>query len=233
MLKQLIQDLEKLSDPNRAINSARYFKTWLWQYWEWDKFYGITVPETRIVVKKYYKLLSLDDVEKLILNEYHEQRLTGLLVLVAKFKSANEDEKKSIYEFYMAHTKNINNWDLVDTSASYIVWNYLYDKDRTILYELSKSDNLWEKRISIISTFFFIAKKDFNDSLKICKILMNDSHDLIHKATWWALREIGKKDEEVLTKFLDENTLHMPRTMLRYAIEKFDENKRKHYLNLK
>ncbi|MDP2090438.1 MAG: DNA alkylation repair protein [Candidatus Gracilibacteria bacterium] len=233
MLKQLIQDLEKLSDPNRAINSARYFKTGLGQYGEGDKFYGITVPETRIVVKKYYKLLSLDDVEKLILNEYHEQRLTGLLVLVAKFKSANEDEKKSIYEFYMAHTKNINNWDLVDTSASYIVGNYLYDKDRTILYELSKSDNLWEKRISIISTFFFIAKKDFNDSLKICKILMNDSHDLIHKATGWALREIGKKDEEVLTKFLDENTLHMPRTMLRYAIEKFDENKRKHYLNLK
>lgn len=233
MLKQLIQELEKFSDTQRAINSARYFKTWVWQYWEWDKFYGLTVPETRIVVKKYYKLLSLDDVEKLILNEYHEQRLTGLLVLVAKYKSANEEEKKSIYDFYMAHTKNINNWDLVDTSAPYIVWNYLFNVDKSILYSLAKSENLWEKRISIIATLYFIKYNKYDDTLKLCNILINDTHDLIHKATGWCLREVWKKDEKVLTDYLDKNTTKMPRTMLRYAIEKFNEEKRKHYLNLK
>lgn len=233
MLKQLIKDLEKLADPQKSANSARYFKTGVWQYWEWDFFYGITVPETRIVVKKYFRSLDLDDVEKLLLNKYHEQRLTGLLVLVAKYKIANEQEKKSIFDFYMAHTKNINNWDLVDTSAPYIVWEYLLNRDKSILYTLAKSDNLWEKRISIIATLFFIKYGFFDDTLKLCKVLIGDSHDLIHKATGWCLREVWKKDEKILTEFLDENIYNMPRTMLRYAIEKFDEDKRKYYLNLK
>lgn len=233
MLKQLIKDLEKLADPQKSANSARYFKTGAWQYWEWDFFYGITVPETRIVVKKNFRSLDLDDVEKLLLNKYHEQRLTGLLVLVAKYKIANEQEKKSIFDFYMAHTKNINNWDLVDTSAPYIVWEYLLNRDKSILYTLAKSDNLWEKRISIIATLFFIKYGFFDDTLKLCKVLIGDSHDLIHKATGWCLREVWKKDEKILTEFLDENISNMPRTMLRYAIEKFDEDKRKHYLNIK
>ncbi|MDD2870438.1 MAG: DNA alkylation repair protein [Candidatus Gracilibacteria bacterium] len=233
MLKQLIKDLEKLADPQKSANSARYFKTGAGQYGEGDFFYGITVPETRIVVKKNFRSLDLDDVEKLLLNKYHEQRLTGLLVLVAKYKIANEQEKKSIFDFYMAHTKNINNWDLVDTSAPYIVGEYLLNRDKSILYTLAKSDNLWEKRISIIATLFFIKYGFFDDTLKLCKVLIGDSHDLIHKATGWCLREVGKKDEKILTEFLDENISNMPRTMLRYAIEKFDEDKRKHYLNIK
>ena len=153
--------------------------------------------------------------------------------MVEKYKKWTNPEKKEIFDFYLNNTFCINNWDLVDVSAHKIIWNYLIDKDRTILYKLSQSDNLWEKRISIISTFAFIYNNDFEDSIKICKILINDKHDLIHKASGWVLREIWKKDEKILTKFLDENILKMPRTMLRYAIEKFDEEKRQYYLKVK
>ena len=233
MINQLIKDLENLKNDEKSKNYSRFFKTWVWEYWEWDKFYWISVPEQRLIMKKYYNSITINEVKKLLESEYHEQRLIWLLILVEKYKKWTNPEKKEIFDFYLNNTFCINNWDLVDVSAHKIIWNYLIDKDRTILYKLSQSDNLWEKRISIISTFAFIYNNDFEDSIKICKILINDKHDLIHKASGWVLREIWKKDEKILTKFLDENILKMPRTMLRYAIEKFDEEKRQYYLKVK
>jgi len=167
------------------------------------------------------------DIQKLLDSKIHEHRLVGLLILVDKYEKSNN---KEIVDFYLANTKNINNWDLVDLTAHKILGHYLLDKDRTLLYNLARSNDLWEKRISIISTFYFIKNNDFKDALKISEILLNDKHDLIHKAVGWMLREIGKRDQKAEEKFLKKYYKKMPRTMLRYAIEKFDEKKRKAYL---
>lgn len=237
MIQQIVSELENLGSPERAKHSLRFFKTGHGQYGEGDLFYGASVPEMRIVTRKY-KDINLDDVQELLKNKYHECRLVALLILVEKYEHAehikNDSDKKKIYEMYLNNTKYINNWDLVDLSAHKIVGAYLYDKDskeRSILYKLAKSKDLWEKRISIISTFYFIYRKDFNVSLKISEILLKDKHDLIHKAVGWMLREIGKKDQSVEEKFLKQHYKIMPRTMLRYAIEKFDDKKKKFYMN--
>jgi len=159
--------------------------------------------------------------------------MTAVLILVEKFKKAEDKLKKEIFDFYLTNTKSINNWDLIDLSSPNVIGNYLLDKERKILYKLAKSKNLWEKRISILATAVFIRQQQFKDTIKIAKILLQDSHDLIHKAVGWMLREVGKKDEKELIKFLDKYTLQMPRTMLRYAIERLPEKKRKYYLNKK
>jgi len=193
-----------------------------------DIFLGIKVPEQRKVAKKYD--LDLKDIQELLNSKIHEHRLTSLFILIKKYNKSNESEKRKIFEFYLRNTKNINNWDLTDLSAPKIVGNYLLDKDRSVLYKLARSKSLWEKRISILSTAEFIRNNQFEDTLKISSILLKDKHDLIHKGVGWMLRELGKRDQEVEERFLNKHYKHMPRTMLRYAIERFDENKRKFYL---
>ena len=230
MLNQLKIELAQLGDPDRAKNLSRFFKTGKGQYGEGDVFLGITVPEQRKVAKRYDNL-SLDDLQELLNSEIHEHRFTALVILIAKYRKAEESRKNEIFEFYLKNIENINNWDLVDLSAPRIVGDYLINKERPILYNLAKSNNLWERRISILSTFTFIANNDFKDALNISELLLHDEHDLIHKAVGWALREIGKRDQEAEERFLTKHYLHMPRTMLRYAIEKFAEKKRKKYLN--
>jgi len=229
MLSDLVADLQKLENPQKAKILSRFFKTGKGEYGEGDIFLGITVPQTRSIAKKYTNL-NLKDLEKLLSSKIHEHRLIALLILIENYRKDSIEHKNSIFNFYLKNTKFINNWDLVDLSAPNIVGNFLLDKDKSILYNLAKSSNLWEKRIAIISTFAFIRLYKFKHTLKISEVLMNDNHDLIHKAVGWMLREVGKRNKEVEEKFLNQHYMKMPRTMLRYAIEKFDNNKRKKYL---
>ena len=230
MLDQIKKELSKLKDPDRAKNLSWFFKTGKAQYGEGDVFLGIKVPEQRKIAKKYIHL-SLDDLQELLNSKIHEHRFTALVILISKYQKAKESVKEEIFNFILENTQNINNWDLVDLSAPRIVGDYLLSKERSILYKLAKSKSLWERRISILSTFTFIDNNDFKDALTISELLLNDKHDLIHKAVGWALREIGKRDQNVEELFLAKHYLHMPRIMLRYAIEKFDEKKRKKYLS--
>ena len=225
MYSFLINDLEKLRNSKKAINYQRFFKTGKGEYGEGDIFYGIVVPELRKISKKY-KSLELNDVEKLLKNEVHEIRMIGLFILSLRFKS----NEKEIYDCYMNNLVRINNWDLVDVSAPNIPGVYLLDKDKKILYSLAKSKNLWERRIAMLSCFAFIRRNQYEDALKISEILLNDGHDLMHKAVGWMLREVGKRNLNVEEDFLKKHYKNMPRIMLRYAIEKFDENKRQRYL---
>ncbi len=229
MLDQIKRDLLRLSDPEKAKKLSGFFKTGKGQYGEGDIFLGIPVPEQRKVAKKY-RDLPLSDVQELLSSKIHEHRLTALIILVSKYEKADDSGKKEIFSFYLKNTENINNWDLVDLSAPKIVGDYLFNKDTSILFKLAKSDNLWERRIAILSTFTFIRNNDFEDALSISELLLHDEHDLIHKAVGWMLREIGKRDQEIEERFLNKHCMQMPRTMLRYAIEKFDKNKRKFYL---
>ena len=237
MYREIIKELEKLKNPEKAKILSRFFKTWKWGYWEGDKFLWIPVPNERIVAKKYFNECSLNDIEKLLKSEYHETRLTWLLILCYKYEFVTKkklyNEQKKIIDFYLSHLEYCNNWDLVDLVCYKILWNYLLDKDRKILYELAKDKNMWKQRVAIVSTMAFVKKWELNDTLKISEILLNHKHDLIHKAVWWLLREVWKKDEKILKNFLDIYATNMPRTMLRYAIEKLSESERKYYLNLR
>jgi 3-methyladenine DNA glycosylase AlkD len=219
-----------LKNPKKAKNLSRFFKCGKSEYGEGDIFWGIMVPEQRRVAKKYFQVADFSDIQKLLNSPVHEQRLTGLLILVLQFEKVDEKLRKFIYNFYLKNAKRINNWDLVDLTAPRIVGGYLLNKNRKILYKLAKSKNLWERRISVLATFMFIREKDFMDAIKIAEILLNDPHDLIHKAVGWMLREIGKRDLRAEEKFLQKHYRTMPRTMLRYAIEKFSEKKRRGYL---
>jgi len=235
-LETLNKEIERKANSGKAKLLKGFFKTGKGEYGEGDVFLGITVPEQRKLVKEFKDKVSSTEVQELISSKIHEKRLIGLLILIEHYKQAckenDENKKKKIFEFYLENAKknNINNWDLVDLSAHKIVGDYLLDKDRQVLYDLANSDNLWEKRISIISCFAFIRINDFKDGLEISKILLRDLHDLIHKAVGWMLREIGKKNQEVEEEFLKKYYKNMPRTMLRYAIERFEEGKRKKYL---
>ena len=228
-LVQLKKELKNLSDPEYVEILQRFFKTGRGEYGEGDIFLGLKSQQIRDVSKKYYDI-SLDDLNRLLSEKIHEFRVSALRILVYRYEGGDEKEKKKIYDFYLKNAKNINNWDLVDSSAPNIVGDYLLGKPRNILYKLAKSKNLWERRIAILATFAFIRNNEFKDTIKIAKILMNDEHDLIHKAVGWMLREVGKKDEKILEKFLDKYHKIMPRTMLRYAIEKLSEKKREFYL---
>lgn len=228
--RNILKDLKKLKNSEKARLLTRFFKCGKGEYGEGDIFWGIMVPKQREVVKKYYAQADIKDIQKLIKSPIHEHRLVGLLMLVEKFAKADEKNKSEIYKFYLKNTKKVNNWDLVDLTAPKIVGAYLLNRDRKILYELAKSKNLWEKRIAILATANFIDNNQFNDILKISKVLLNDKHDLIHKAIGWMLREVGKRDQKTEEKFLQKHYKIMPRTMLRYAIEKFPEGKRKMYL---
>ena len=228
-LFQLKKELKELSNSKQAKNLQRFFKTGKNEYGEGDIFLGVKVPIQRKIAAKFQNL-SLKDIEKLFGSKIHEHRMTSLFILISKYEKADEREKKIIFNFYLKNIKNINNWDLVDISAPKIVGDYLMEKPKEILYKFAKSKNLWKKRIAIISTYAFIKNNEFDDALKISEILIADKQDLIQKAVGWMLREIGKRDQKIEEKFLKKYYLKMSRTMLRYAIERFDENKRKFYL---
>ncbi|MDP3987762.1 MAG: DNA alkylation repair protein [Candidatus Levybacteria bacterium] len=227
------KDLQKLSDPKKAKILSRFFKTGKGQYGEGDIFLGIPVPNQRRVAKRYVNL-PLNELEKLLNSKIHEHRLTALLILVDKYKKTRLDSaRQEIFDFYLKNTKNINNWDLVDLSAPNIVGNFLLNSNRNVLYKLANSKNLWEKRIAVLATYAFIKNNQFEDTLKISQILLKDKHDLMHKAVGWMLREVGKRNQEIEEEFLKKYYKQMPRAMLRYAIEKFSEEKRRFYLKKK
>jgi len=227
--KIIHNDLLQLANEQIAEHSQRFFKTGKGEYGEGDIFLGIRVPLLRKLVKKY-RGISITEVRKLLHSKFHEERLLAVLMLVQLFKSGDESVQKQVYDLYLENTEYINNWDIVDISASNIVGAHLYEKDKAPLYDLVQSKNLWERRIAIIATFYFIRQNEFDDTLKLAKILLNDKEDLIHKAVGWMLREVGKREIEFEEEFLQEHYKIMPRTMLRYAIEKFPETSRKMYL---
>lgn len=230
-LNFLKKKINLLADRKKAAGSARFFKTGVGTYGEGEQFLGINNPDIRLLSKEF-KDLSLGEIEKLIYSKYNEERMLGLLILVLQFsKDKDEGLRREIYEFYVEHMAQVNNWNLVDLSAREIIGGYLEDRDRKILRKWAKSKNLWYRRIAIIATYHFIRLKDFEDTLEIAEMLLKDEEDLIHKAVGWMLREIGKRDLKELEKFLKVHYSKMPRTMLRYAIEKFDEPKRKGYLS--
>src|SRR3989344_3195011 len=228
-LRSLREELERLTDNKKASFLQRFFKTGKGEYGEGDIFVGLTVPQSRILAVKY-KDLSFLEILELLKSKIHEERLIALLILVHRFKK-NPDEQKKIYNFYLQNTKYINNWDLVDLSSHKIIGEYLLDKPKDILFELARSENLWERRIAMISTFSFIRDRKFDTSLKIAEFLVKDKEDLIQKALGWMLREIGKKDLETEETFLKKYYKQMRRTALRYAIEKLPEEKRLSYLH--
>jgi 3-methyladenine DNA glycosylase AlkD len=227
--QEISKRLRALGNKEQAAISQKFFKTGPGEYGEGDLFIGIRVPVLRKMAKEYFDLPNME-LKSLLQSPVHEERLLALLIMVSKASGGTEDTKKSIYNLYLKNTQFINNWDLVDTSAEHIVGAYLRDKNKSVLYRLAKSDNLWERRIAIMATFHFIKQHEFSDTLRISKFLLSDQHDLIHKATGWMLREIGKRHLQAEENFLRMHYQSMPRTMLRYAIEKFPEKKRQQYL---
>jgi 3-methyladenine DNA glycosylase AlkD len=228
-IQRIRTELRKRGSKEKAELLQRYFKTGPGQYGEGDVFRGVTVPELRRLAKAYEEI-RLGDLRALLRSAIHEERLLALLILIRKYQRGDEAAKARIYGLYLKHTRHINNWDLVDVSAGHIVGAFLRDKSRRPLYGLARSRNLWERRISVIATFHFVGQNEFEPSLKISKILLSDPEDLIHKAVGWMLREVGKRDLEAEERFLREHYKKMPRTMLRYAIERFPEPKRQRYL---
>lgn len=229
LVLNLKNNLTELSDSERKKNLQRFFKTGKGEYGEGDVFLGVKVPDVRKVGKKYRKL-PLSGVSELLNSEIHEHRQVGIFILVDQYQRGNKEDQKRIAEFYLENTHRINNWDLVDSSAHKILGDYYRDKPKDILYKLSQSDNLWERRISVIGTFAYIPDGSFETSLTIAETLLHDPHDLIHKAVGWMLREIGKRDQNTLESFLQKHYKTMPRTMLRYSIEKLDKQKKQYYM---
>ena len=229
----LFQEMLLKADPSQVEGLSRFFKTGPGQYGEGDRFLGIKVPVTREVVKRCWRQTSFNDIEECISSEYHEVRLAALLTLVQIFSHSKKDaaKQKECIDFYLAHTDMINNWDLVDLSCYPLLGEWLLDKDRTVLYELARGGKtIWEQRIGMVSTMAFIRHGQLDDTFAIADILLHHPHDLIHKAVGWLLREAGKRDKAALVAFLEPRHGSMPRTMLRYAIEKFPEEERKAYL---
>ncbi|NOZ74358.1 MAG: DNA alkylation repair protein [FCB group bacterium] len=229
IIQAIHQQLRNRSDPERANNLQRFFKTGPGEYGEGDQFLGIRVPVLRQIARKS-QLPDLDELESLMVSPVHEERFVALMLLIRLFRTGDSDGKKRIYNFYLAHTRYINNWDLVDCSAEHIVGAWLWDRDRSPLTTLAKSDLLWERRIAIIATFHFIKRLDFSPTLEIGELLLGDREDLIHKAVGWMLREVGNRSRTTEESFLKKHYTAMPRTALRYAIEKFPENRRQEYL---
>ena len=228
-LTEIKKEIKKSANPQKAELLQRFFKTGPGEYGEGDIFLGIMVPVQRSIAKKF-KQLPLKDLKELLYSDKHEERLISLLILVEQFRKGDDQLKEEIFTFYHLHRKRINNWDLVDLTAHIISGSYLMDKDKTILYKLADSKNIWDRRIAVLSTFHFIKNNVFNDALCIAEKLLIDKHDLIQKAVGWMLREIGKRDINTEEGFLEKHYKKMPRTMLRYAIEKFPEKKRLAYL---
>lgn len=230
-LKYIKLDLQNKSNKEKAAFFPKFFKTKKGEYGENDKFIGVIVPDQRKIAKEYYKEISLKEIEKLLQDPIHEYRVTALFIIIEKYEKSKIDiEKTNLTKLYIKNIKYVNNWDLVDLSAPKILGPFFNDTDKKDLYKYANSKNLWEQRISILTTFYFIRKKQYDDTLKIAKILLNHKHDLIHKAVGWMLREIGNRDMKTELTFLKKHYTSMPRTMLRYAIEKFDEDLRQKFL---
>ena len=221
--------LKRRQDKEKAKVLRRFFKTGIGEYAEGDLFLGVTVPVLRKLAKQF-KDIELKSAVKLLRSAIHEERLLALLILILKYRNSNLKDKGEIYRIYLENTKYINNWDLVDVTAKHIVGDYLRDKDKKVLYGLAKSSLLWERRIAILSTFHFIENNQFEETIKIAEILLLDRHDLMHKAVGWMLREIGKRNQKAEEEFLLRHYKKMPRTMLRYAIERFDAEKKRFYM---
>ena len=225
----LRSELYALADPADAIHLQRFFKTAPGEYGAGDKFLGLRVPALRKLVRDYRQLNDADALQMLA-SSWHEERLLALMLLVDGYDRGDEPRRERIHRAYLEHTRYINNWDLVDASAEHIVGPHLEAREIALLQRLAKSDDIWERRIAIISTFHFIRRNEFAPTLKIARLLLEDSHDLIHKAVGWMLREVGKRDRRVEDAFLKKHYKKMPRTMLRYAIERHPETLRKRYL---
>jgi 3-methyladenine DNA glycosylase AlkD len=230
--KSLQAELRRHADAQAAANLAKFFKTYKGGYGEGDQFLGLKAPVIRAVCKSFWNL-PLAEIEQLLESPIHEDRMAALIVLSGQALKADPAIKKRLYEFYLRHTNRVNNWDLVDLSCRDVVGAYLLDKPHNVLYELAKSDNLWERRIAIVSTWEFIRRKQLDDTLAIAEVLLHDKHDLIQKAVGWMLREAGKRERARLVIFLDKHAHAMPRTMLRYAIEHFPPDQRQHYLRVR
>jgi 3-methyladenine DNA glycosylase AlkD len=227
--KEISAQLRSLSSPDTAAILHRFFKTGPGQYGEGDVFLGIKIPPLRALAKQH-RDANLATVTTLLASKYHEERMFALLLLMQFFKQSDEEAQKSAFDLYLGNTQYINNWDLVDVSAPHIIGHYLENRPRTILLQLAKSESLWERRIAIISTFHFIRQNDFADTLRIAEILLDDAHDLMHKAVGWMLREVGKRDQNLEEKFIKQHYQRLSRTTLRYAIERFDPQLREKYL---
>ena len=225
-LQDLIDELDAEADRERAKSSAWFFKTGKGEYGEGDQFLGIRVPIQRKIAHRYVQLPLLD-IERLLKSPIHEHRFTAAEILVARYESAAESERKTVFEFYLRNARRLNNWDLVDTSAPYIVGAHLLQRPRDALLSLTKSSSVWERRIAIVSTFAFLKQGEMEDTFQLSELLLDDAHELIHKAVGWALRETGKVSRDRLLRFLKEHYEHLPRTTLRYAIEHLPENQRK------
>lgn len=231
-LHPVLEALQAKANPDKARFVARYFKTGPGEYGENDVFLGLAVGEVRAIAKQF-RQLSTDDVVTLLHSPFHEARAAALFIWVDQFKKAPFDKRLDIFETYLANKEYVNNWDLVDVSARDIVGAFLYDQDRSLLYDYARSEHLWTVRIALIATAYFIRKKEYTDTLALSEIVLTHKHDLIHKASGWMLREVGEQDKGVLLEFLNEYATVMPRTMLRYAIEKLPETERRYYLKLK
>lgn len=227
--KQVEKELQKYASQKKATQNQKFFKTGKGEYGEGDVFIGVTVPEQRKVAQLFVDA-SFDQIETLLKSDIHEHRLTGLFILVYKFKKADKKEQKKIFAFYTKHIEAVNNWDLVDTTAPDIIGVYLDGLDKKLLYTYARAEHLWKNRIAIVATWTYIKKRNFTDTIAIADMLLQHEHDLIHKAVGWMLREVGKRDEKVLRQFLQQHYKTMPRTMLRYAIEKFSKRERDKYL---
>lgn len=228
----IISELQSLASPEKAAGASRYFKTGVGQYGEGDQFLGIASAQIRSIAKAN-KATPLEELHTLLASPWHEARSCALLILVYRVQSkrTTEQEREEIYQFYLQHTAACNNWDLVDLTCRDIVGNYLLHRDRTPIYQLAQSPNLWEQRISIVSTWTFIQVGDFADTFKLALHFQDHPHDLIHKAVGWMLREVGKKDQAALTEFLENHGTSLPRTALRYAIERYPEAQRQYFLH--
>ena len=229
-MSTLKQALLQLTNPEKAILAHRYFKTGKGEYGEGDIFIGLSNPQVQVLVKEHWRLMDMTNIQELINDKIHELRFAGLLVLVTKYPKSSPFQQQEIADFYLKNVQKINNWDLVDCSAYKILGKFLLDKDRQILYDLADSEHLWSERIAVVSCLEFIRNKQFSDIFKLSEKFLTHKHDLMHKACGWMLREVGKRDELALEEFLDVHLRNMPRTMLRYAIERMEEGKRLGYL---
>ena len=229
----ILDELHSIADPEKAVHLSRFFKTGPGQYGEGDRFLGIVVPHTRNVAKAN-KATPFSELQLLLDSPWHEARLCALLILVLRYKErkTTAEERERIFDFYRKNMRRCNNWDLVDLSCRDIVGEHLVDKERSLLYQLADSENLWEQRISVVSTWAFIRRGDFTDTLALAKRLMNHPHDLMHKAVGWMLREVGKRDRDTLTEFLEVYAPRLPRTALRYAIEHYPEDQRLRFMKM-
>lgn len=229
MYKKIVDEIKSFSTPEGAKRRASFFKTGRGEYAERDLFLGVDSPSLRKIAKKYFKAVSYADLQKMLESPYHEIRVGAVFILVLMFQHGSEEERKKIFDFYMENIRYINNWDLVDVSAPYIVGPVAFENE-SVLFSLAKSCRLWEERVSVVATLYFIKQNRFDVTLSLGEYFLTHRHDLMHKAVGWMLREVGKRDEKVLCDFLDKHINQMPRTMLRYAIERFPEDKRRRYL---